>query len=77
MASSGGTAKGQAMTTITIEITDEEMAALKERAAAIGVSPEELAATGIAKVLEERSDDFDQIIDYVVRKNAELYRRLA
>jgi len=64
------------MSTITIPLADDLLAQLRERAAHQGVTPEELAARGVEEWLE-RPAAFRKAADYVLAKNAELYRRLA
>jgi hypothetical protein len=50
---------------------------LKEIAARFHVTPEELAQAGIEELLGRPDDAFQRAADYVLKKNAELYRRLA
>lgn len=65
------------MTTITITLPDDHMHKLKEIAARFHVTPEELARVGIEELLGRPDDTFQQAADFVLKKNAELYRRLA
>lgn len=79
------------MTTITIALSEDQAVALQERAARLGIAPEDLARAGVEVLLRRPADDFtrdqgpddvseeefDRIIDYVLTKNAELYHRLA
>lgn len=65
------------MATITIPLPDEALSKLQERADELGISPEELARAGIEDLLSRPEDAFQQAIDYLLNKNAELYRRLA
>ena len=65
------------MSSITINLSDERLSQLKDRAARLGVSPEELALISIEEFLTRPDEMFDRTIDYVIEKNAELYRRLA
>jgi predicted transcriptional regulator len=65
------------MTTITITLPDDRLHKLKEIAARFQVTPEELARVGIEELLGRPDDAFQQAADYVLKKNAELYRRLA
>ena len=53
------------------------LAKLQEVAAQFNVSPEELARVGIEELLTRPDDAFQQAVQYVLKKNAELYRRLA
>ena len=65
------------MTTITIALPDEEALKLKELARGAGVTPEDLLRAGIEEWLRGPRADFASAADYVLKKNAELYRRLA
>ncbi len=53
------------------------MERLKALAQQAGVSPEELARASLEEWLARPREDFQQAAEYVLRKNAELYRRLA
>jgi len=64
------------MTTVTITLPDERLSKLKELAASLGVSSEELVRVSIEELLTRPEEAFRQAADYVLRKNAELYRRL-
>ena len=65
------------MTTLTISLPDEPMLRLKELAIEAGVAPEELLHSNVVEWLARPKDDFAQAAAYVLKKNAELYRRLA
>lgn len=65
------------MTTLTISLPDEPMSRLKELAIEAGVDPEELLQSSIVEWFAKPKDDFAQVAAYVLKKNAELYRRLA
>ncbi len=65
------------MTTITITLPDDRLHQLKEIAARFQVTPEELARVGVEELLGRPDDAFQQAADHVLKKNAELYRRLA
>jgi len=65
------------MTAITIPLSDEKLERLRTLADRAGVSPEELARAGLEDWLSRARDDFAAAAEYVFRKNAELYRRLA
>jgi antitoxin FitA len=41
------------------------------------VSPEELVRATVEELLERPEQDFQRALDHVLKKNAELYRRLA
>ena len=65
------------MNTITIAISEETARQLKERAAQYDTTLEEMAVRGIQEMLSRPDPLFDQAKQHVLRKNAELYRRLA
>lgn len=64
------------MSTITIPLADDLLARLREEATRQGISPEELAGRLVDERLA-RTRDFRASAEYVLRKNAELYERLA
>ena len=43
----------------------------------MGVSVEDVARMSIEELLAQPEEDFGRAADYVLKKNAELYRRLA
>ncbi len=65
------------MTTITVPLSEERLEQLRELAQRANVSPEELARAGLEDWLRQPREDFVEAAQYVLRKNAELYRRLA
>ena len=65
------------MATITVELTREDMQRLKEMASKFGLSIEQLARIGIEDMLAEPDNQFQEVMQYVLKKNAELYKRLA
>lgn len=65
------------MTTLTISLSDEPMFRLKELATEAGVDPEELLQASITEWLARPKDDFAQAAAYILKKNSELYKRLA
>ena len=65
------------MTTITIEVTDEQARLLSEEASRLHTTAEELAARKIIEALGEARLDFHDVARQVIQENAELYRRLA
>lgn len=65
------------MTTITITLPDERLRELKETAFQLKVSPEELVRVSIEELLTRPTDAFQRAVGYVLKKNAELYERLA
>jgi antitoxin FitA len=65
------------MSSITVNLSDEHLLRLKELAARLGVSLEELARVSITELLAQSDEKFESASEYVLKKNAELYRRLA
>lgn len=64
------------MTSLTITLPDDRMLKLQEVATRLRVTPEELARLSIEELLASPEETFQQAVDYVLKKNAELYRRL-
>lgn len=65
------------MTTITITLPEDRLQKLQEMASHFQVAPEELVRAGIEELLTRPQEDFQRALEYVLRKNAELYQRLA
>jgi predicted transcriptional regulator len=65
------------MNNITITLPDDSMARLKEVAAGLGTSPEELVRASVEDLLGRPEEEFQRAADYVLKKNEVLYRRLA
>jgi hypothetical protein len=64
------------MSEITIPVNDELMDAMRKSAEKEQQSVEEIAVRGLAAYFA-RQTEFQRITDYLLHKNAELYRRLA
>ncbi len=65
------------MTTITIELPSERLQKLQEMAQKFGISMEELVRVSVEDMLTQPEDQFRKAAQYVLKKNAELYKRLA
>ena len=65
------------MTTLSIDLEEETMLRLKKLAEEAGIAPEELTAAHIEEWLVVSKDEFVEAAAFVLRKNSELYRRLA
>jgi len=50
---------------------------LRHEATRLGLAPEDLARAALADLLATRDDDFRRAAERVLRKNQELYQRLA
>ena len=65
------------MDVFTVELPEAQAQRLRERAREAGVSPEEMLRVGVEEWLSRPGQDFGEAAAYVLRKNQELYRRLA
>ncbi len=65
------------MTTLNVPISDDQATRLQALADRVGLSVEELLRGRIDQFLDRTESEFDSAADYVLRKNAELYKRLA
>lgn len=62
---------------LPVELTESQLESLRQRAKALGISPEQLAAAAVADLVAQPADDFARAAARVMSKNTELYRRLA
>lgn len=62
---------------LTIDLSPAEAERLRHEAERLGVAPEDLARAALADLLATGDDDFKAAAERVLRKNEELYRRLA
>jgi hypothetical protein len=65
------------MSVITVPLSEKDLERLRELASEANVSPEELLRAKVEEWLSGPKEEFRRAADYVLRKNAELYRRLA
>jgi hypothetical protein len=65
------------MQKLIITLPEEKMASLREMAALLGTSPEELARATIEDLLGRPEEDYERAAEYILQKNAELYSLLA
>ena len=65
------------MPTITVALPEERLVQLNELAEQLGVVPEDLVRISIEELLARPEPGFEQAVQYILNKNAELYRRLA
>ncbi|NEQ18785.1 MAG: DNA-binding protein [Microcoleus sp. SIO2G3] len=65
------------MNTITIHIPDDRLLKLQETASRLGVSIEELVLMGVEQLVKQPEASFQDAMGYVLKKNADLYKRLA
>ena len=62
---------------ITVDVPDSELRRLEETARRLKVSPEALAAAMVQDLVTRDDSEFARVADRVLKKNADLYRRLA
>ena len=65
------------ITTFTITLPDDRLKKLEEIARRFRVAPEELVRASLEELLTRPLDDFQRIVERVLSKNADLYKRLA
>lgn len=65
------------MKTLAITLIDETADKLEEAARKLGVSVDELLNMSIEEKLARLDEEFRSAAEYVLSKNAELYKRLA
>ena len=65
------------MTTIKITLPEDHLRRLNDMAARLGLAPEELVRLRIEEWLARPDEEFQQAVNRVLQKNADLYRRLA
>jgi hypothetical protein len=65
------------MVTYTISLSEKQSQQLREIADQYHIAPEELVRASIEDLLNRPQDDFQTALEYVLKKNAELYKRLA
>lgn len=65
------------MASITINISDQQFQRVQQLAHQLGLSPEEWLRINIDDLLNHPKSEFSQASTYVLKKNAELYQRLA
>lgn len=62
---------------ITIELSDQQAERLQRTATSLGIEADELARATIADAIAQPLEDFRQAAEIVLRKNKQLYERLA
>ena len=65
------------MTTITLHMEDEKKHELQQRAKDLGLSFENFLKLVFDDVLSRPDENFKQAMSYTLKKNEELYKRLA
>jgi hypothetical protein len=59
-----------------IDLPEDRMLTLQERADELGLTPEALVRVSIDELLSRPDDDFQHAVSYVLQKNRDLYRQL-
>ena len=67
----------ESMSTLKITVSEERVAKLEEKARRLQVTPEALLEASLEELLGRLDEEFQQVMERVLTKNAELYRRLA
>jgi len=62
---------------VAFELPAAQAEKLRQVAQQLGISPSELARAALSDLLADRDENFGAAAERVLRKNAELYRRLA
>jgi len=62
---------------LTISLPEEVATQLKDASKKIGIKPEDLMLVSLQEKLANLDSEFTDAMKYVLRKNAELYKRLA
>ena len=65
------------MVQITVALPEDRLQELKDVAARLGVSVDTLVRVSVEELLAKPDESFRNTLDYVLKKNEELYRRLA
>ncbi len=65
------------MTTITIQITDEESTRMDQIAESTGMRKEDLLKASIRDLVSGPSEDFQYLTQSIIEKNKDLYKKLA
>jgi len=62
---------------LSVELSAAQAERLRLEAERLGLTPEDLARAAISDLLASTGDDFKAAAERVLKKNEELYRRLA
>jgi hypothetical protein len=65
------------MSTLVISLPEDRLRKLEDLARRYGIQPDELVRASIEELIARPEEDFRRALDFVLNKNAELYRRLA
>ena len=62
---------------VAFELSDEKIQKLREKAEEYGLTTRELLEAGIEDFLNQPDEQFEEVLNYTLRKNSELYERLS
>ena len=62
---------------LTIDLSPAQAERLRQEAERLGLAPEDIARAAVADLLATPGNDFKTAAERVLKKNEELYRRLA
>jgi len=65
------------MTSLTIRLPQRKLAELRKLAVRVGVSPSDLVRGSVEEFLSKPDAQFEKAAARILKKNAELYKRLA
>jgi hypothetical protein len=65
------------MTTVSVSISDDKAQRLRDKAKDLGLTLEQFLTASVEDLASRPDPDFDAAVEKVLKKNAELYRRLA
>jgi antitoxin FitA len=65
------------MSTLTINLTDDRLRALEKLSNRLNIPSEELVRMSIEEILTRSDDTFQDAMKYVLKKNSQLFKRLA
>ena len=65
------------MENFAVTLSEDRVLKLKEIAARYHIAPEDLVRASVEELLAQPEEQFEHTLEYVLKKNAELYHRLA
>lgn len=65
------------MRVLELQLPEQTASKLQQAAERLNVSPEQLSILSIEEKLAQLEDEFRRSTEYILRKNADLYRRLS
>lgn len=65
------------MGVLTIQLENEHLVLLEQKAKALNLTVEQYVAQYLKKLTQSREERLEEITSHILTKNAELYRRLA